>query len=92
MALPGATHKIAGSEQLVKATRWLKDGDHPKVVRYPIERREFKGLLIVDAKTQHALRFGEWIIEDENGRIWVEASNTQKLPREKYVPLEGVRT
>ena len=79
----GATHRLPGGEP-VKVTRWVKDGDHPKVVRYPVERREFKGLLEVDAKTRFALRFGEFIIEDAAGRIWVEASQT--LPA-KFVPV-----
>lgn len=82
----GATHTLEGGRP-VKAVRWAKDGDHPKVERYPIERRELKGLLVVDAKNKFALRFGEWIVEDAEGRIWVEAS--QDLPADKYKPLEG---
>jgi len=81
----GATHRIACGEP-VKAIRWIKDGDHPRVERYPIERREFKGLLVVDAKNKHALRFGEWILEDADGRLWVQSS--QELPA-LYVPIEG---
>lgn len=82
----GTTHRIAASGAPVKATRWVKDGDHPMVERYPIERREFKGLLVVGPKADFALRFGEWILEDAEGRMWVES--TQDLPA-KYVPIEG---
>lgn len=78
----GATHRIADSGEPVKVTRWEKDGDHPMVERYPIERREFKGLLVADAKTRYALRFGEFIVEDAHGRVWVES--VQELPA-KYV-------
>jgi len=83
-AFEGATHRVGAD--MVKATRWVKDGDHPKVVRYPIERREYKGLLVAGPKEKFALRFGEWIIEDAKGRLWVESS--QELPA-KYVSLSG---
>jgi len=82
----GATHRLAGSGEPVKAVRWVKDGDHDMVVRYPIERREFKGLLEVGPKEKYGLRFGEWIIEDAKGRLWVESS--QELPGGKYVAEE----
>jgi hypothetical protein len=68
-----ATHTINGEP--VKATHWQKDGDHPKVVRYPIERREWKGLLEVSPKEKFALRFGDWIIEDAQGRLYVVAAD-----------------
>lgn len=80
----GATHRLNGVEP-VKATRWVKDGAHPKVERYPVERREWKGLLVAGPKDKFALRFGEWILEDAKGRLWVESS--QELPSE-YVPVE----
>lgn len=82
----GATHRRCGVEP-VKATHWVKDGDHAKVVRYPIERREFKGLLVAGPKDKFALRFGEWILEDAQGRMWVVSA--QELPPE-YVPVGGV--
>ena len=81
----GATHRLHGVEP-VKAVRWVKDGDHPRVERYPIEKRDYKGLLVAGPKDKLALRFGEWIIEDAKGRLWVEPS--QELPA-KYVPLAG---
>lgn len=81
----GATHRINGVEP-VKAIRWVKDGDHPKVERYPIERREFKGLLVAGPKEKFALRFGEWILEDAQGRLYVVSA--QELPP-SYVPIEG---
>lgn len=65
------THERIGSGALVRAVRWVKDGDHPDVQRYPIEGRAFKGLLVVDPKEKFALRFGDWILEDKDGRRWV---------------------
>jgi hypothetical protein len=82
----GATHRLNGVEP-VKAVQWVKDGDHPLVQRYPIERRDYKGLLVAGPKDKLALRFGEWIIEDAVGRFWVEAS--QELPA-KYEPVAPV--
>lgn len=82
---PGATHRILPGGQPVKAVQWNRDGDHPQVSRYPIERREFKGVLVIDARTRFALRFGEWICEDADGRMWVE----QALSETKFVPIEG---
>lgn len=61
------THETLGGDP-VKAVRWNKDGDHPAVERYPIEKREYKGLLRA-GKTKLALRFGDWIIEDRKGRF-----------------------
>jgi hypothetical protein len=80
----GATHKRIDTGELVKATHWRKDGDHPLVERYPIERRHFKGLLVVSAKEKHALHFNDWIIEDGLGRIVVESPDSMA---EKYAPL-----
>jgi hypothetical protein len=81
----GATHRLNGIEP-VKVVRWEKDGDHPKVRRYPIEGRAFKGLLELGPKDKHALRFGEFIVEDAQGRMYVVSS--QALP-EAYVPAEA---
>src|SRR4051794_36621264 len=81
----GATHRLNGIEPL-KVVRWEKDGDHPKVRRYPIEGREFKGLLELGPKDKHALRFGEFIVEDVKGRMYVVSS--QELPA-AYVPVEA---
>lgn len=80
----GATHWNNETGEHVRAVRWVKDGDHPLVERYPIERREFKGLIVVSDKEKHALRFGEWVLQDDQGRIWVEAAQT--LPA-KYVEV-----
>lgn len=86
----GSTHRMHPGGEPVKAIRWVRDGDHPLVERYPIERREYKGLLVAGPKEQYGLRFGEWIIEDAKGRLWVEAC--QELPATKYVPVEGVQS
>ena len=64
------THTLAGIP--VRAVCWKKDGDHPLVERYPVERREWKGLLVISPKEKYALHFGDWIVEDAQGRIWVE--------------------
>jgi len=84
----GATHRLAGSGEPVKAVRWSRDGDHDLVERYPIERREFKGLLVAGPKDRFGLRFGEWILEDATGRLWVESS--QALPTTRYVAVDGM--
>jgi hypothetical protein len=86
----GATHRLVHSGEPVKATHWKKDGDHPLVERYPVERREYKGLLVAGQKQKFGLRFGEWIVEDARGRLWVESS--QELPATKYAALEGVQS
>lgn len=81
------THKRSDTGELVKATIWKKDGDHPMVERYPIEgRREYKGLLAVDAKTKFALRFGDAIIEDKEGRIYVVDNRRLKDDKGKIYP------
>lgn len=81
----GATHARVQRDgknvvvlEYVKATRWSKDGDHPKVVRYPVEKGSRpgadlapKGLLPVAPRKGFALRFGDWVVEDERGRMWV---------------------
>jgi len=79
-AFEGATHRLA-TGAFVKAIRWKKDGDHPKVERYPIERREYKGLLVVGPKEKYALRFGDWVVEDEQGRLYV--ADGQRLKDDK---------
>ena len=80
----GATHRIGDEGEPVKITHWVKDGDHPLVERYPIEGRDYKGLLAVNPKLKFSLRFGEWIIETADGRIYVESAQT--LPA-KYIAL-----
>lgn len=91
----GATHRIADSGVPVKATQWNRDGDHPMVERYPVEKREFKGLLTVDPKRKFALRFGDWIIETEDGRIYVVDGRArileESVPDEKAGP-DAVKT
>jgi hypothetical protein len=67
----GATHRNTLTGEPVKAVRWVKDGDHPKVERYPIEKRRFKGQLVVSAKEKYGLVFGDWVIEDGAGRLFV---------------------
>ena len=67
----GATHRLAGSGEPVKAIQWKKDGDHPKVERYPVERRGFKGMLVAGPKEKFGLNFGDWVIEDAVGRLYV---------------------
>lgn len=85
--MEGATHKHKATGAPVRATHWVKDGDHPDVVRYPIERREFKGLLVCsDGKTKLALRFGEWIVEDAKGRA---VAKTPDQFAAEYAAIEG---
>jgi len=81
----GATHRMVNGGEPVKAVCWKKDGDHPKVERYPIERRSYKGLLVAGPKDKLALHFGDWIIEDAKGRYWIEPAGA--LSTAKYAPL-----
>jgi len=70
----GATHRRVDGGEPVKAVHWKKDGDHPMVERYPIERRGYKGLLVAGPKEKFALNFGDWVVQDAAGRIWVETA------------------
>lgn len=71
VTVEGGQYKNKQTGEVVKAVCWRKDGDHPSVVRYPIERRDFKGLLIVSPKEKHALVYGDWIAETEAGDIYI---------------------
>lgn len=75
---PGATHVESATMEFVKAVRWVKDGDHPKVERYPVEKGRRpghelapKGLLRAGPREKYALRFGDWVLEDSAGRLYV---------------------
>lgn len=82
----GATHRRVDGGEPVKAVRWVKDGDDPRVERYPIDRRIYKGLLRVNEKKKLALKFGDWIVEDAAGRVYLEAPDRDGgLPETKYV-------
>lgn len=61
----------AGARESVFATRWQKDGDHPAVKRYPLEGRDMKGQLEVSPKEKYNLAFGDWVVEDQQGRLYV---------------------
>jgi hypothetical protein len=69
----GGSYRRIATDEVVTAVRWLKDGDHPLVSRYPIEGRIYKGLLEVSPKEKYALRFGDWVVEDGKGVYVVEA-------------------
>jgi len=84
----GGEYRDRTSGEKVVAVCWLKDGDHPLVERYPIDRREFKGLLVLGPKDKHALRFGDWIVEDAEGRMFVVSGAPRKT--ERRVEVEGV--
>jgi hypothetical protein len=85
----GATHRLAGSGEPVKAIQWKKDGDHPKVERYPVERREFKGLLVAGPKDKFGLNFCDWIIEDAAGRLYVVPGSVRVLDEMVEAPPAG---
>jgi hypothetical protein len=74
VAVEGGRYRHKGTKAEVTATRWNKDGDHPAVRRYPIEGREFKGLLEVSPKERYNLRFGDWVVEDGPSMYAVEAA------------------
>jgi len=99
MAKIKRTIEIEGGEYLDKITGgtitavcWAKDGDHPLVERYPIERRDFKGLLVVGPKEKYALHYGDWICEDAEARIYIasaEAFAGRYEPAEPAEPKRG---
>ena len=67
----GGIYNDRQTGEVINATRWTKDGDYPLVSRYPIEGREYKGILVVAPKEKYSLRFGDWICEDAEGRLFV---------------------
>lgn len=83
----GATHFSKATGEAVKATHWKKDGAHPLVERYPIERRgiKWKGILVVGPKEKFALEFGDWVVEDIDGRICVVSGQPQLVTTEQPV-------
>lgn len=87
LAVPfkGATHRNAMTGEPVKGVRWVKDGAHPAVQRYPVEGRAHKGILIASEKERFGLRFGDWVIEDVRGRLWVVTHERFAI---EYVALE----
>jgi hypothetical protein len=64
VTVEGGLYKNKATGGIVTAVCWQKDGDHPGVVRYPIDGRDYKGLLVISAKEKYALKFGDWIVED----------------------------
>lgn len=86
--MAGATHVNKATGEAVKATAWNKDGDHPKVERYPIDGRIYKGLLTLNRKSKHALRFGDVIVEDQKGRVVIKSPEDFK---DGFTPLEGAK-
>jgi|SRR5882672_329571 len=70
VALEGGSYRNQATGATVLAQRWNKDGDHALVRRYPIEGRDYKGLLEVSPKERYNLRFGDWIVESD-GRTYV---------------------
>jgi hypothetical protein len=73
VALEGGSYRQKSTGATVAAQRWNKDGDHALVRRYPIEGRDYKGILEVSAKERYNLRFGDWIVESD-GRTYVVAA------------------
>ena len=64
----GGRFRNKATGELVAAVRWAKDGDHPQVTRYPIEGRQLKGILEISPKERYHLAFGDWIVEDAEGK------------------------
>lgn len=71
VAVEGGTYRNKATGESVIATCWKKDGDHPQVVRYPIEKRDYKGLLEISEKEKYWLVYGDWIVETAAGAIYV---------------------
>jgi hypothetical protein len=75
MAKTTRTIEVEGGEYLdrataerIDATCWAKDGDHELVERYPIEHRKFQGIVNLTPKDRVALRFGDWICQEQAGK------------------------
>ena len=67
----GGRYKHKDTGEIVTAVHWQRDGDHPDVERYPIDGREYKGILVLGPKDRIALRYGDWICQDAKGRTFV---------------------
>jgi hypothetical protein len=67
----GGRYKNKATGEIVTAICWKKDGDHPLVVRYPIEKRNYKGLLEISPKEKYAFVYGDWIVETEAEAVYV---------------------
>lgn len=80
VTVEGGQYRNKATGEVVTAIRWLKDGDHPMVVRYPVERRAYKGLLEVSQKEKYSLNYGDWIVETEAEAVYV-------VPADKFGAL-----
>jgi hypothetical protein len=84
VTVEGGQYRNKSTGEVVTAIRWQRDGDHPLVVRYPVERRAYKGLLEVSPKEKYTLNYGDWIVEtdpaDPAGHVYV-------VPAEKFGAL-----
>lgn len=90
VAVEGGQYKNKATGEVVTARCWQKDGDHPLVVRYPIERRDYKGLLVVSPKEKYALVYGDWVVETEAEAVYVVKSELFGAQYEPYVePVKG---
>ncbi len=84
------THESADGAR-VRAKQWKKDGDDPRVERYPIEKRDYKGIMRVESVREGekayrlALKFGDWIVEDEKGRVFIVGADFS----EKFKAIEA---
>jgi len=74
VAVEGGAYRNKATGEIVTASCWKKDGDHPQVVRYPIEKRDYKGLLEVSAKEKYSLVYGDWIVQTAAGAVYVVQS------------------
>jgi hypothetical protein len=77
------------TDEVIVAICWQKDGDHPQVERYPIEGRDFKGILVLGPKDKYALRFGDWICQEyENPKKRMWAVSAEAFQR-RYAPFSS---
>lgn len=89
ITVEGGEYRDKASGERITATCWRKDGDHELVVRYPIEGRVYKGLLIVGEKDKHALRYGDWVCKDAKGRMYVVSAESFA---DRYEPVTEAST
>lgn len=87
LTIEGGHYLRAGAGASVVAVQWNKDGDHPLVQRYPIDGRDYKGLLEISPKEKYALRFGDWIVEDGKHTYVVDAARFAAEFKEASAPV-----
>lgn len=81
IAVEEGTFKNKDTGEVIVATQWSKEGDHPRVTRYPIDGRRYRGIIKnggAGGTDDLALVYGDWVCEDEKGRLFVKSDEQMK--------------